>query len=63
MESTIDEITNESNNNYKLINDIPNELKFGLIRNIIGNRSKPIPVTSADVRKGKKIQAVHAAGL
>ena len=37
MESTIDELIIESNNSYKLINYIPNELRFGSNRNISGN--------------------------
>ena len=63
MDSTIDGIISESNNYYKIINDIPNELKFSSNRNISGKKSKPIPVTLADVSRGNNIQAVHAAVL
>ena len=45
------------------MNDIPNEFKLSTNKNISGNKSKPIPVTSENVRKGKKSQSVHAAGL
>ena len=43
--SNIDELISESNNNYKLINDIPTKFRFWSNRNIIGNKSKPIPMT------------------
>ena len=55
MDSNIDEPISESNKNYKLIDDIPNEFKFSSNRNISEKKSK--------MRKGKKLQEVHAAGL
>ena len=63
MNRTIDNIMIKSNTNNKLMNDIPNEFKLSTNKNISGNKSKPIPVTSENVRKGKKIREVHAAGL
>ena len=37
-------------------------MKFSSNRNISGNKFKPFPVISADMRKEKHIQAVYAAG-
>ena len=54
MDSTTNEPISESNKNYKLVNDIPNELKFSSNRNTSGEKSKPIPIISEDVRKLKK---------
>ena len=63
IDRTVNQLINESNKNYKVMNDIPNQLKFNPNKNINGNKSKPIPVTSGNVRKGKYIQSVHATGL
>ena len=63
MDSNIDELISESNNNNKPINDIPKELKFVSNSNISRKKYKPIPVTSSDVRKGKKTWAVQDVGL
>ena len=63
MDSTIDKLISDSNNNNKLINYIPKYLKFSYNRNISANKSKQIPAMLADVREWKKIPAVPAAGL
>ena len=60
---TINNLISESKENNKVINNIPKELKFSSNVHISRNKSKPIPVTSENVRKGKKSQSVHAAGL
>ena len=63
MDRTTDDIISESNKNYKPMNDIPNELEFSSNKNISGNKSKRIPVTSEHIHKVKKSLSVPAAGL
>ena len=63
MDIIIDKLISNSNKKYKLINDIPNELKFIFKKNISGKKYKPIPVTLADVWKGKKSKVVHSVSL
>ena len=63
MEHTVTELIGRSNKHYKLMKDIPNELKFSSNKNISGYKFKPILVTSENVRKENKSRAVHAAGL
>ena len=63
MERTINDKFFDYKKIYKLMNDIPNNFKFSSNKNISGKKSKPIPITSENVCKGKKIQEVHSAGL
>ena len=63
MNRTIDNITSESNTNDKLMNGIPNELKFSSKIYINGKKYKPISITSENLCKGKNIWAVHAVDI
>ena len=63
MYSIIDKLISESDKNNKLINDIPEWFRFSSNINISRKKSKTIPVTSTDMRKGNKSQAVHTASI